>query len=86
MRPETGGKVGVTGYCLGGTLSYLAVASVDEVGAAAGYYATSAHAYLEKIKDIKRPLIMHFSETDRTHTPSDAQRLRDTLDSAPLAK
>ena len=84
--PETSGKVGVTGYCLGGTLSYLATACVDEVGAAAGYYATSAHAHLDKAKDIKRPLIMHISETDRTHTPADAQRLRDTLDTVPLAK
>ncbi len=84
--PETGGRVAVTGYCLGGTLSYLATATMDDVGAAAGYYATSAHAHLEKAKDIKRPLIMHISETDRTHTPADAQRLRDTLDTVPLAR
>ncbi|MFM9972266.1 MAG: dienelactone hydrolase family protein [Burkholderiales bacterium] len=83
--PETGGKVAVTGYCLGGTLSYLA-ACRDDVGAAAGYYATSAHAHLDKARDIKRPLYMHISETDRTHTPEDAQRLRDTLDTVPLAK
>ncbi|MSQ51604.1 MAG: hypothetical protein EXR28_06925 [Betaproteobacteria bacterium] len=86
FMPETGGKVAVTGYCLGGTLSYLATASLDEVGAAAGYYATSAHAHLDKARDIKRPLIMHISETDRTHTPADAQRLRDTLDTVALAK
>ena len=84
--PETGGRVAVTGYCLGGTLSYLATATMNNVGAAAGYYATSAHVHLEKAKDIKRPLIMHISETDRTHTPADAQRLRDTLDTVPLAK
>jgi len=84
--PETGGKVAVTGYCLGGTLSYLAAARMEEIGAAAGYYATAAHKHLDEAKAIRRPLIMHISESDRTHTPEDAQRLRDTLDGVPLAK
>jgi carboxymethylenebutenolidase len=83
---ETGSRVAVTGYCLGGTLSYLATAMLDDVGAAAGYYATSAHSHLDKAKDIRRPLIMHVSESDRTHTPGDAKRLRDTLDTVPLAR
>ena len=29
---------------------------------------------------------MHVSESDRTHTPEDAKRLRDALDGAPRAK
>ena len=84
--PETGGKVGVTGYCLGGTLCFLATARMPEVDAAAGYYATSAHDHLDEAKNINRPLMMHIPETDRTHTPADAQRVRDALDGVPIAK
>jgi carboxymethylenebutenolidase len=84
--PETGGKVGVTGYCLGGTLCFLATARMDDVDAAAGYYATSAHDYLDEAKNIRRPLMMHIPETDRTHTPADAQRVRDALDGVAIAK
>jgi len=84
--PETGGKVGVTGYCLGGTLCLLATARVPEVDAAAGYYATNAHDYLDEAKNIRAPLMMHIPESDRTHMPEDAKRVRDTLDGVSLAK
>lgn len=82
---ETGGRVGVTGYCLGGTLSYLAAARLDEVGASAGYYATNVHGYLDEAKNIRHPLYLHIPETDRTHTPEDAERVRQTLKDIPQA-
>lgn len=84
--PETGGKIGVTGYCLGGTLCYLATTRMNDVDAAAGYYATAVHDFLDEANNVRRPLMLHISESDRTHTPEDAKRVRDTLDQVALAK
>jgi carboxymethylenebutenolidase len=84
--PETGGKVGVTGYCLGGTLCVMAAARLDEIGAAAGYYATRAHDHLDELPGLKRPLILHMSETDRTHKPEDDDNVRNAMAKTTLGK
>ena len=48
---NTGLRVGVVGYCMGGTMAWLAATRIDGVAAAVGYYgggiadtATSARA------------------------------------------
>ncbi len=83
--PETEGRVAVTGFCFGGTLSYLAAVRRDDITAAAGYYPTAAHKYLDEGGNMHCPLIMHISATDRTHKPEDAARLRAALLDIPLA-
>ena len=62
------GKVFVTGYCLGGTMSYLAAARLN-VDAAAGYYGTRIHNFLDDGPRIDRPLLLHFGRTDSTTPP-----------------
>ena len=42
--PECNGKVGVVGFCLGGTMAYLAASRTD-VDAAVGYYGTRIHPF-----------------------------------------
>jgi carboxymethylenebutenolidase len=65
---ECTGKVFVTGYCLGGTMSYLAAARLN-VDAAAGYYGTRIHLFLDDGPKIDRPLLLHFGRTDPTTPP-----------------
>lgn len=62
------GKVFVTGYCLGGTMSYLAAARLD-VDGAAGYYGTRIHNFLDDGPRIDRPLMLHFGRHDHTTPP-----------------
>ena len=64
-RPECNGRVGVVGFCLGGTMAYLAAAQTD-ADAAAGYYGTRIHNFLDDAKRIQRPLVLHFGERDHT--------------------
>lgn len=61
--PECNGKVGVTGFCTGGTLTYLAAARLD-IDAAVAYYGTQIHEYLGEGKNIACPTIFHMGDKD----------------------
>jgi carboxymethylenebutenolidase len=64
-----GQKVGVVGYCFGGTIAWLSATRVDGVSAAVGYYGGGvADAAEEKPKS---PVMLHFGETDAS-IPMDA--------------
>ena len=41
-----GGKVGVVGYCWGGTLAYAAAVNIPGVAAASGYYGAVSYTHL----------------------------------------
>lgn len=57
-------KVGVVGYCFGGTLAWLAATRIDGVAAAVSYYGGGvADAAEEKPKC---PVMFHFGETDQS--------------------
>jgi carboxymethylenebutenolidase len=59
---KAGLKVGVVGYCFGGTIAWLAATRLDGVSAAVGYYGGGvADAAEEKPKC---PVMLHFGETD----------------------
>jgi carboxymethylenebutenolidase len=59
------GRVGVVGFCLGGTMAYLAAARTD-ADASVGYYGTRIQNFLAEGRKISRPLILHFGERDHT--------------------
>ncbi len=62
-RAETGKKVGVTGYCLGGLMTYLAATRTD-ADASAAYYGGGIDGFLGEAHGIARPLLMHFAGKD----------------------
>ncbi len=59
------GKVGVVGYCWGGTLSYLAAARL-KIAAAVAYYGGGINTHLAEKPRV--PVLFHFGEKD-THIP-----------------
>ncbi len=61
--PGTNGKVGVTGYCLGGLLTFLAAARSD-ADAFVAYYGGGTDQYVDEAANIKRPMIYHQANED----------------------
>ena len=62
-RPEVRGGVGVLGFCLGGTLAYLAAAAASP-DAAVSYYGSGVPAALDQADDIRCPMLVHFGGDD----------------------
>jgi carboxymethylenebutenolidase len=65
---KSAGKVGITGFCMGGTYTWLAAAQLPGLSAASGYYGGG----ILGLKDLepKIPTILHFGEKD-AHIPID---------------
>lgn len=57
-----GGKVGITGYCFGGAVSWRAASKGLGLSAASGYYGGGVQNYLEL--DPKVPTEMHYGDKD----------------------
>ena len=59
---RSGSKVGVVGYCFGGTMAWLAGTRIDGVAAAVGYY---GGGIADTAQETPRcPVMLHFGETD----------------------
>jgi carboxymethylenebutenolidase len=67
--PECSGKIGVTGFCTGATLTYLAAARL-QIEAAVAYYGTQIHEFLDEGAKIGCPTILHAGTSDE-HVPMD---------------
>ncbi len=57
------GKVGVTGYCLGGLMTFLSAARTDG-DAFAAYYGGGTERYLHEADNIGAPLLYHLAGAD----------------------
>ena len=56
-------KVGVVGFCAGGSVAYLAATRTD-ADASVGYYGRQIVDHLDEAHAIARPLLLHFGEDD----------------------
>lgn len=76
--PESTGKVGALGFCLGGKLAYLAAAECG-VDCAVGYYGVGIEKSLDLADRITCPLALHFGTTDPLNPPDAVAAIRDAL-------
>lgn len=74
------GRVGVVGFCWGGTLAYAAAARLDGVAAAVGYYGGGIAAMLDTKPKV--PLMLHFGERDDHIPMSSVEAIRTALPDA----
>ncbi|MGH9522184.1 MAG: dienelactone hydrolase family protein [Terriglobales bacterium] len=68
LRRECGKKVGVIGYCFGGSMAWLAATRLDP-DAAVGYYGGAIPQYASETPHC--PVMLHFGSQD-AHIPKDA--------------
>jgi carboxymethylenebutenolidase len=68
------GKVGVVGYCWGGSLAFLAAARLGGLACAVGYYGGRIASH--KDEKPKVPTILHFGEQDEGIPMSDVEKIK----------
>ena len=76
------GKVGVVGYCYGGTMAWAAACRLDHVAAASSYYGGRVAQQLDKPPRV--PTIMHFGEQDAMIPPADLDKIRAAFPDLPV--
>jgi carboxymethylenebutenolidase len=78
---QTGAKVGLTGFCLGGAVTILGAVRVPELTAAVCFYGIPPAA-AANLADIRVPLQGHFANDDDWCTPAAVDALEATLKKA----
>jgi carboxymethylenebutenolidase len=81
-RDASGGKVGVTGYCLGGRLAFMTAARTD-ADASVGYYAVGVDGLLGEKHAIVNPLMLHIAGEDGFVPAATQKAMHDGLDDHP---
>ncbi|HEY1298755.1 MAG TPA: dienelactone hydrolase family protein [Chloroflexota bacterium] len=72
--PETGGKAGVFGFCLGGRLAYR-VGVAAEPDAVVSYYGSGIGDLLDGAPKVTAPVVFHFGDADQFLTVEEANRI-----------
>lgn len=62
LHPESNGKVGTVGFCYGGGIANILATRLPELAAAVPFYGIAPP--LDKVANIKSPLLIHFAEND----------------------
>lgn len=73
-----GGKIGLTGYCMGGALTVLGAALIKELDAAVSYYGFPPEG-AAPVGGIRAPLLLHIASRDQYFAPQAALVLENTL-------
>ena len=76
------GKVGVVGYCFGGTVAWWAGTRLDGVAAAVGYYGGGVAA--EADAKPKTAVMLHFGETDASIPKADYEKVIKAQPNVPI--
>jgi carboxymethylenebutenolidase len=78
---SSGGKVGVVGFCWGGTLAWLSATRLS-VAAAVGYYGGQIAKYAEEAP--KCAVMLHFGEKDQNIPASETEKIQKAHPEVPI--
>ena len=65
------GKVGIVGYCMGGSVAFLAACNLDGLSCAIGYYGGAIAKNADKKPKV--PTLLHFGDQDQSIPMSDVE-------------
>lgn len=85
VMPDSTGKVGLVGYCLGGLMTYLTTARVG-ADVAVTYYPGNADKYLDEAVEVTSPLIVHLAEEDEYISKDAQQQILAALKGSPCVQ
>jgi carboxymethylenebutenolidase len=68
---DSAGKVGIVGYCLGGSVAFLAACKLDGLSCAVGYYGGAIAKNAELTPKV--PTLLHFGDQDHSIPLSDVE-------------
>src|SRR5205814_1326121 len=83
--PETAGRAGVLGFCMGGRLAYKLAAAADP-DAVVSYYGSGIGNELQSAAQISAPIIFHFGDADGFLPVEEANQIRDAFAGRPTAE
>lgn len=75
------GKVGVTGFCMGGAYAFAATSALPEVGAAVPFYGIPPAERMDFTR-MKAPILAHFASRDGWAKPERAQEIVAAINAA----
>jgi carboxymethylenebutenolidase len=79
---KEGGKVGIVGYCWGGTLAYAAACRLSGLTAAVGYYGGGIAGMVSEKPQI--PLILQFGDKDQSIPLADIEKIKAARPEVPV--
>lgn len=79
---KTGPKVGVVGYCMGGSMAWLAATRIPGIAAAVGYYGGAVAEFADETPLC--PVLLHFGETDASIPREHWDRIREAQPTVPM--
>lgn len=72
------GKVGITGFCLGGLMSFLTAVRAP-IDAAVAYYGSKTDTYMEEVENTQTPILLHLAGEDEFMPPEAQIRIKHAL-------
>jgi len=72
---KDGARLGIMGFCMGGTVSFLAACRLAGLNAAVCYYGGQIARFADEKPKV--PTLMHFGEKDASITMSDVEKIKD---------
>jgi len=79
---KTGAKLGVVGYCMGGSVAWLAATRVPGVSATVGYYGGAIAEFANETP--RCPVLLHFGETDASIPADHWDKIRAAQPTVPM--
>jgi len=79
---KSAGKVGIIGYCMGGTVAFLSACRLDGLSAAVGYYGGGVAAAAEEKPRV--PTMLHFGEQDQSIPMTDVDKIKKARPETPI--
>jgi carboxymethylenebutenolidase len=72
-------RIGITGFCMGGRITFLAACTIPALAAAVPFYGGGIGGLLDRAKDLGCPALLFFGDKDAFIPKDEVDRIRATL-------